>query len=254
MFERFVSNGEDDSCMDRASLQKLLRQGLSLAEIGKRFDLHESTVGYWARKHGLEAVNRAKHAAKGGLGREELEPLVAAGMSIAEIAEAVGRGKTTVRHWLKEYRLKTKHSERRREMASRATRLVLECSRHGLTEFQRRSTGGYRCLRCRSEAVSRRRRRVKKLLVEGAGGACQACGYNACIAALEFHHLVPAEKSFSLSHRGVARSIAKATLEARKCVLLCANCHAAVEAGVIRLIGQDPAHVQCRAVPDSLPG
>ena len=83
--------------MDRASLEKLLRQGLSLAETGRRFDLHESTLGYWAHKHGLEAVNRARHAAKGGLTLEELEPLVAAGMSIAQIAKAVGRGKATAR-------------------------------------------------------------------------------------------------------------------------------------------------------------
>lgn len=47
-------------CMDRASLEKLLGEGLSLAEIGRRFGLHEATVGYWVQKHGLEAVNREK--------------------------------------------------------------------------------------------------------------------------------------------------------------------------------------------------
>jgi transposase len=72
--------------MDRASLEKLLRQGLSLAEIGRRFELHESTVGYWVQKHGLEAVNRGRHAAKGALTRGELEPLVEAGMTIAHVA------------------------------------------------------------------------------------------------------------------------------------------------------------------------
>ena len=46
--------------MDRASLEKLLGEGLSLAEIGRRFGLHEATVGYWVQKHGLEAVNREK--------------------------------------------------------------------------------------------------------------------------------------------------------------------------------------------------
>jgi transposase-like protein len=39
-------------------------QGLSLAEIGRRFDLHEATVGYWVKKHGLQAVNHGKHAAR----------------------------------------------------------------------------------------------------------------------------------------------------------------------------------------------
>jgi hypothetical protein len=31
---------------------------------------------------------------------------------------------------------------------------------------------------------------------------------------------------------GVARSLVRARAEARKCVLLCANCHAEVEAGM----------------------
>jgi 5-methylcytosine-specific restriction endonuclease McrA len=87
-------------------------------------------------------------------------------------------------------------------------------------------------LKCRSEAVTRRRRRVKQLLVREAGGACQACGYDRCIGALEFHHLDPAEKSFTLSHRGVTRSLAKARAEAEKCVLLCSNCHVEVELGL----------------------
>jgi transposase len=87
-------------CMDRASLEQLLGQWLSLAEIGRRFGRHEATVSYWVKKHGLEAANHDKHAARGGIAREELERLVEARMSIAQIAEAVGRSKPTVRHWL----------------------------------------------------------------------------------------------------------------------------------------------------------
>jgi len=79
--------------MDRASLQQLLGRGLSLAEIGKRFGRHESTVAYWVQKYGLEAVNRDAHAARGGLPREELERLIGAGMTIAELAETVGRSR-----------------------------------------------------------------------------------------------------------------------------------------------------------------
>jgi transposase len=218
--------------MDRASLQQLLGQGLSLAEIGRLFDRHESTVAYWVEKHGLRAVNHGKHAARGGLAREELEALVQAGMSIAQIASTVGRSKATVRHWLKEYGLKTCVAQRERPRALPGTRTERECPRHGRTEFQLTSSGGYRCLKCRSEAVTRRRREIKQLLVEEAGGACQACGYDRCAAALHFHHLEPAEKSFTLSHRGVTRSLAKARAEAQKCALLCGNCHVEVELGV----------------------
>lgn len=234
--------------MDRASLEQLLGQGLSLAEIGRRFDLHESTVAYWVQKNGLEAVNRRKHAAKGGLTRQELEPLVAAGMSIAEIASAVHRSKPTVRHWLRHHGVKTRPQERRfgagSTRASKAAGKVTvmrECGRHGLTEFWLEGRGYYRCKRCRMERVSRRRRKMKLILVEEAGGRCVVCGYNRCTAALHFHHVDPDSKQFHLSMQGVTRSIAAARAEMAKCVLLCANCHAEVESGVSR-IPPDAAH------------
>src|ERR1700733_9922361 len=93
--------------MDRTELQALLAEGLSLAEIGRRHGLHESTVGYWAKKHGLKAAQQEKHAVRGGLAREDLRALVDSGASIAQIADAMDRSKATVRHWLKLYGLKT---------------------------------------------------------------------------------------------------------------------------------------------------
>jgi 5-methylcytosine-specific restriction endonuclease McrA len=106
------------------------------------------------------------------------------------------------------------------------------CSTHGETMFVLDRRGYYRCRRCRSASVSRRRRRLKELLVAEAGGACRLCGYSRCMGALEFDHLAPEEKAFSLSEEGVTRSLARARAEVWKCVLLCANCHAEVEAGV----------------------
>jgi transposase len=53
--------------MNRASLEQLLGQGLSLAEIGRRVGRHEATVSYWLKQYGLEAANHSKHVAKGGV-------------------------------------------------------------------------------------------------------------------------------------------------------------------------------------------
>jgi transposase len=196
--------------MDRAVLEKLLSEGLSLAEIGRRVGRHESTVSYWFRRYGLEAIGHGRHAAKGRLTREQLAPLVEAGMSIAEIAQSVGRGKTTVRHWLVEYGLRTTWAERRAAVSEERREMTLDCARHGITTFRLRRNGGYRCARCNTEAVSKRRRRIKQLLVEEAGGGCALCGYRRCLSALEFHHVDRADKRFSLSQRGVSRSIARA--------------------------------------------
>lgn len=221
--------------MDRPLLEGYLSEGLSLAEIGRRVERHESTVAYWVQKHGLRAPNRDKHLTRGGIAQGELERLVKSGLSSGQIAASVGLSKTAIRHWLQEYGLRTEATLRRSASRSGEKQLELRCSQHGSTTFTLRGDGGYRCVRCRSEAVARRRRKVKRVLVDEAGGACRLCGYSRCIAALEFHHLDPAEKSFALSHRGVARSLAKARAEASKCVLLCANCHAEVEAGMTEL-------------------
>jgi len=224
--------------MDRGSLEQLLGQGLSLAEIGRRFNRHEATVSYWVKKYGLTAVNHGKHEAKGGLTREELIPLVDAGMSIAEIAEAVDRSKPTVRYWLGKCGLRTGGGVGRRSAdASRAAREAgltnasLVCPRHGEGGHVRDSRGYFRCRRCRQEAVVRRRRRVKEILVAEAGGRCRLCGYDRCVAALEFHHLDPTTKEFGVAQKGMARSIERLRAEVRKCLLLCSNCHAEVESG-----------------------
>ena len=224
--------------MDRASLEQFLSQGLSLAEIGRRFDLHEATVGYWVKKHALEAANRDKHAARGGIPRDDLETLVEAGMSIAQIAEAVGRSKATVRHWLIRYGLKTHGGPGRRpsgqakaaKQAGLAT-VTMHCSRHGETDFWLDGRGYYRCKRCRSAAVARRRRKMKTILVEEAGGACCICGYDRNMRALHFHHVEPSQKRHEINAKGVAIALEKLRAEAHKCVLLCSNCHAEVEDG-----------------------
>jgi len=235
--------------MDRASLEQLLGQRLSLAEIGRRFGKDPSTVGYWIKKHELEAAGSKKFAPRGGLRREDLEPLVANGASIAQIADAVGRSMGTVRHWLAKYGLRTQcpAGAPRRPGAQQALveglrQAVVVCPRHGATEHVRDARGHYRCRQCRVEAVVRRRRKVKRTLVAEAGGRCRLCGYDRCTAALEFHHLDPSEKAFGLGQRG-AHSIEKLRVEVRKCMLLCANCHAEVEAGFVELSDSVARHL-----------
>jgi transposase len=225
--------------MDRLALERYLSDGLSLAEIGRRVGIHETTVGYWMKRHGLQAVNRDKYAARGGLARPELERLAEEGASIAQIADAVGRSKATVRHWLVRYGLKTRGGPGRRpsgqanaaKQAGLAT-VTMRCVNHGETEFWLNGRGYYGCKKCRSAAVSRRRRKVKAILVEEAGGCCCVCGYRRNMRALHFHHVEPSQKRHELNAKGVAMAIERLRREAQKCVLLCSNCHAEVEDGV----------------------
>ena len=70
------------------------------------------------------------------------------------------------------------------------------------------------------------------MLVDEAGGCCAVCGYSACIINLVFHHVDPANKSFNMT-MAVGKSEARFREEAKKCVLVCANCHGEIEAGLI---------------------
>jgi transposase len=217
--------------MEKELLEECLGEGLSLEAIGKRVGKHESTVSYWLKKHGLVAAKAEKHAARGELKKETLEELLAADMSLREIAARVDRSLATVRYWVRRYGLSVRaHRHDIPDDAGREAKL--ECRQHGMTQFIREGRGYYRCKRCRLERVGRRRRTIKSKLVAEAGGKCSLCGYCRCHRALQFHHLDPSTKEFHLGHGGATRSLARSRAEARKCILLCANCHAEVEAGI----------------------
>jgi transposase/DNA-directed RNA polymerase subunit RPC12/RpoP len=225
--------------MEAAWLASRLEEGRSIESIAREAGRSASTVAYWVNKHGLASKHARKHAARGGIARAELEALVQAGLSIRRMAEQLGVSYTTVRHWLKRYELTTPRARRLAESAAARrgdlTVTTATCPRHGPTTFGRVAPARYRCLKCRSEAVVARRRRLKELLVAEAGGRCVLCGYDRSAAALQFHHMDPGEKAFSIAQRGVTRSLAAALEEAAKCVLLCATCHAEVEAGIATL-------------------
>jgi transposase-like protein len=181
-----------------------------------------------------------RSAGKKGIGRGELEPLVEEGLTIEGIAQRLGVSDSTARNWLRRHGLRTRGAQRRAVLAelrrTGGTDAELECRRHGRTKFiSLNSHSRLRCAKCQSEAVARRRRKVKEILVAEAGGCCVLCGYAKHSVALQFHHLDPSTKSFGLGVRGITRSIAKLREEASKCVLLCANCHSEVEAGVAEL-------------------
>jgi transposase len=231
--------------MDKPFLEDCLAKGMSLPEIGELVGRDPSTVGYWVQKYGLTANGKAKYGPRGGLTREQLEPLVESGATLQEMADELDRSISTIRHWLARFGIEGQAHRGRRARVAREKveaarsagqrRVEGHCPHHGNTIFVIENSGRTRCRKCRMEAVSEWRRRAKRRLVAEAGGRCQLCGYDRCMAALEFHHLDPTKKSFALSLRGVTRSIGELRLEAAKCALLCANCHAEVEVGHARI-------------------
>ena len=81
--------------MDKAALQAFLEEGLSLEQIGRRVGRDPSTVGYWVKKHGLQAAHHDKHTGKLRIARETLEALLEAGCSYEQAARTLGVSQVT---------------------------------------------------------------------------------------------------------------------------------------------------------------
>ena len=103
--------------------------------------------------------------------------------------------------------------------------IIKECKKHGVKRHVLDTGKRYRCVSCRVDAVQKRRIKVKLQAVDYKGGKCSLCGYSKCISALEFHHIDPEQKDFSISRDGNTRSWEKVKLELDKCILVCSNCH-----------------------------
>ena len=83
------------------------------------------------------------------------------------------------------------------------------------------NTKGFECNNCVS---NRRRLETKRKAVDHLGGKCTKCGYDKHLAALEFHHLDPKQKDFTLG-KVLNRKWSSIVKEIEKCILLCSNCH-----------------------------
>lgn len=79
------------------------------------------------------------------------------------------------------------------------------------------------CYDCMPDGVQLTRGGFLAKLKEASGGKCIKCGYNKCLKALEFHHLDPSKKDFTISNDHF--KLLDAVNESKKCILICSNCH-----------------------------
>jgi hypothetical protein len=92
---------------------------------------------------------------------------------------------------------------------------------------------GHRGDKCNGCLSGEEKRRKKQKCVNYKGGKCQICGYNKTIKALAFHHIDPKNKSYNIGNTGLGYESMKSELD--KCICVCHNCHAEIEAGLINL-------------------
>lgn len=77
------------------------------------------------------------------------------------------------------------------------------------------------------------RKRIKDELVEMFGGKCKCCGFNQFNSALDFHHIEPKGKDFQVSSKTI--SLERCIEEAKKCILVCSNCHRGIHSGDVKI-------------------
>jgi len=91
----------------------------------------------------------------------------------------------------------------------------------------------YNTIRIKKTRNDRKKAQVRKQeLVDYKGGKCSICGYNKCIAALDFHHVI-GEKEFGIGTKH-GLSMKEMKVEADKCILVCSNCHRELHYNIIR--------------------
>lgn len=79
------------------------------------------------------------------------------------------------------------------------------------------------CYDCMPDGIQLTRGMFLAKLKQVKGGRCIRCGYNTCLKALEFHHIDPKQKDFTISNDHF--KLQDAVEESKKCILICSNCH-----------------------------
>ena len=85
-----------------------------------------------------------------------------------------------------------------------------------------------------SQNVVNHIRKRKSDLISVLGVKSCICGFNSWQEALEFHHVNPDEKEFSISSK-TTKNLDAQLREIKKCILVCSNCHKGIHGGYISI-------------------
>jgi hypothetical protein len=171
------------------------------------------------------------------MNENELKEYIERGLSISQISDIKNKSKSTIRYWLKKFRLKTNFKPFSQEPYIQTSvkridgRPIQNCSCCGI--LLTKETGYWRkekelwasqCKKCSNKKTGERWKNSKKRAVEYKGGKCERCGYDKCIDALEFHHINPTEKDKNFGNIKL-RKWETQKKELDKCIMVCSNCH-----------------------------
>ena len=183
----------------KTQILELRSEGKTYPEINDILGCSKSVISYHCRKAGLEDPNRNRIPSEEEIA--EMQKLYDEIGSYKKVAKRLKWSSFTVHKYVK---LK-----------------------------QREKLSPEELKKNRSQSVVNWRKRTKQKLVDYKGGKCQICPYDRCIDALEFHHLDPNEKDFTIS--GKSWKYERLVEEVDKCIMVCSCCHKEIHAGYIDL-------------------
>ncbi|MEK7578544.1 MAG: hypothetical protein AAB456_02400 [Patescibacteria group bacterium] len=206
----------------KEEIELMVRKGLSLRKIAQALQTDKSNIRYFCRQNNIDySINlRFTEEYSKLVTKQELSDLLTVGYGLQRIGKIIGLTIGGVCYWMKKYGLKCI----RKYNTGSCNQNYMNCKICGTkTQFVYNNLKICLCAGCKTQT---KRRALKRRLVLSKGGACEICGYNRSLNALDFHHLDSEEKDNSVSNYiQVAGNFTKAVKEAEKCMLVCSNCH-----------------------------
>jgi predicted transcriptional regulator len=154
------------------------------------------------------------------------------GKSIKEIAKILKVSQGSVSVWVRHIILT---DEQKKILSYRSSKHLLGGRKKGTKTKRRIKMGEEAWEKMQKERIkekgkkynsrwwAEKRKLIKQNFVKYKGGCCILCGYDKCIASMDFHHRDPKQKDFVISKHKFSFKTAKKELD--KCDLLCRNCH-----------------------------
>lgn len=154
-----------------------------------------------------------------------LKELICQGLSTRGIANKLNKSQSTIKYWLKKYKLKTNIT------LKQGTGQCEICK----TQLKGKQIS-YCSEKCKNSSTNfihqtyenQKQRSIKRKIkfIEKSGGKCSKCGYKKNLSALAFHHTDPNKKEIKLNARTLSNNNIDILLkELEKCILVCHNCH-----------------------------
>ena len=164
------------------------------------------------------------------ISRDTLIKLINQKYSITQLAREFERVPSTIRYWLKKFKLKTLRGPKGKHPKDWIIDRKCACGETNPKNFYGNKTTV--CAKCHNKHTHKLsiKKRVKALLL--LGGKCNLCGFDSYRSALHIHHKDPNKKNKNFKHfRGWNWD--KILKEIKDCEVMCANCHAAYHNGEI---------------------